>query len=116
AVRRLDGRMGEGRIAADREGIAVSHFASARGLPLSPTLPRKGGGSLTGVLTPRHPHHHSSYPASVRDAPADRFPPPLRGRVRERGTACSAASRSLHQRSLTRSDPARLPPAPIPAG
>jgi hypothetical protein len=30
----------------------------------------------------------------VRDVPAGGFPPPLRGRVRERGTACSVARRN----------------------
>ena len=62
--------------------------------PSPPALPRKGPARGEGVRaacsldvlrdTPRNNR-------VVRDATADGFPPPLRGRVRERGTACSAA-------------------------
>ena len=51
------------------------------GPPLSPALPRKGGGSRSGVR--RKQIERSQQPRP----PLSPFPPPLRGRVREGGTA-----------------------------
>ncbi|MHC2338005.1 hypothetical protein ACVIW0_007294 [Bradyrhizobium sp. USDA 4454] len=62
---------------------AALHLASEQAAPLSPTLPRKGGGSPSSPVVALHDVVSALHPREVRTALS--FPPPLRGRGRERG-------------------------------
>ena len=84
-----------------RGGVGVGvHSGTADDATPLPNPPPQGGrepcrrARLTTVCARLVESSHDLFSirfATVRDAPADGFPPPLRGRVRERGAACSAA-------------------------